>query len=74
MNAVITFINIIVGITSIEKIVRFNKLLRNVDDIIDAIAMPKRSIRMKHPERRTFVLAVSLIVIIAILCGKFLAN
>lgn len=71
INSLITLINMISGITSIKNIIRCNKLLSKVDETVDALTKPKCSIRLKQPQRRTFILTASFIIFIVLLCGRF---
>lgn len=72
MNALTMLINIIASITSIKHIIRFNKLLSKVDENIDALAnnKPKYSIRVKQPERKSYVLAAAMLIFVVFLCGE----
>lgn len=73
MNSLTILFSVVAGITSITKIIRYNKLLYDVDVKIDALLQHKRSFhRSRGPDKRTHIVVVLVVIAIVVVCGKIL--
>lgn len=71
MNSLTILVSVVAGITSIKKVIRYNKLLYEVDAKIDALLQHKRSFhRSRGPGKRTHIVVMVVVIAVVVVCGK----